>query len=353
MNAASQPGPPCPGDDRPVSTGRAAAAARLILRWGLCAAAVGWLAHTVAWSDLKRVWMTADRPLLVLGVLAFGPAPVLIAVRLQWVLAVHEIRLSLWDAIRATFAGNFVINALPVGTTGGDTVKAFYIARGTPRKHEAVTCIFLDRAIGVLGLLLLAGTTSLVHWRHPTFAGVGRLVALAVSLLLAGMGVYFSDRVRRFLRLEQLLARLPLGRHIERVDRAVLAFRGRWWRLTACLLLSVLLQLICIVSIFLAGRGLGVGEGRVLADAWVYLACTPLCLLAGALPIGGMELSYVGLFYGVAGLGTEAAAVSLSLFSRVIQMVWSLPGGLVVLQGGLGEAGARGLPPDDRPAPGT
>ncbi len=323
--------------------------ARLILRWGLCAVAVGWLTHTIAWSDLKRVWMTADRPLLVLGVLAFGPAPVLIAVRLRWVLAVHEIRLSLWDAIRATFAGNFVINALPVGTTGGDAVKAFYIACGTPRKHEAVTCIFLDRAIGVLGLLVLAGATSLVNWRNPTFAGVGRLVALAAGMLLAGMGVYFSDRVRRLLRLERLLVRLPLGRHIERVDRAVLTFRGRWWRLTACLLLSVVLQVICIVSIFLAGRGLGVGGGRVLADGWVYLAYTPLCLLAGALPIGGMELSFVGLFYGVAGLGTEAAAVSLSLFSRIIQMVWSLPGGLVVLQGGLGAAKQSGVQSEDSP----
>ena len=349
MTASPGPTPLLPRDGRPSPAGWAAAAARLILRWGLCAAAVGWLAHTVAWSDLKRVWMTADRPLLVLGVLAFGPAPVLIAVRLQWVLAVHEIRLSLWDAIRATFAGNFVINALPLGTTGGDTVKAFYIARGTPRKHEAVTCIFLDRAIGVVGLLLLAGVTSLINWRNPTFAGAGRVVGVAVALLLAGMGLYFSDRVRGLLRLERLLARLPLGRHIERVDRAVLAFRGRWRRLTACLLLSALLQVICIVSILLAGRGLGISGGGWLTDGWVYLAYTPLCLLAGALPIGGMELSFVGLFYGAAGLGTEAAAVSLSLFSRVIQMLWSLPGGLVVLQGGLGAAEKSGVQSEDSP----
>ena len=50
--------------------------------------------------------------------------------------------------------------------------------------------------------------------------------------------------------------------------------------------------------------------------------------------MGVMEGVYQGLFAEAAGLGTPEAAVLLSLFSRVVQLLWSLPGALVVLKAG-------------------
>jgi len=81
------------------------------------------------------------------------------------------------------------------------------------------------------------------------------------------------------------------------------------------------------------GRGLGLVGEHFLADLWVYLGYTPVCFLAGGLPIGAMELTFAELFADAARLGTREQALSLSLVGvRVVQLVWALPGALVVLQ---------------------
>jgi hypothetical protein len=271
--------------------------------------------------------------LLLLSVLTFGPAPVLLAMRLKALLAVHDVRLSAWQAIKVTFAGNFVINALPVGTPGGDSVKAFYIARDTPHKHEAVTVVFFDRVIGVLGLVLMSGVVVLLDWHNEAFHKWGRIVGVLVLIIVAGGGIYFSRRTRQLLRLDWILARLPLSGHLQRIDRAMFEFRQHPRRVLGCLLLTNLLQFNCIASLFLGGWALGmVDHARPWSSFAVYLAYTPICYLAGALPLGVMEGGFQQLFSGAARLGTLEAALSLSLFSRFTQLVWALPGGLTVLR---------------------
>jgi hypothetical protein len=126
---------------------------------------------------------------------------------------------------------------------------------------------------------------------------------------------------------------LPLGHHLQRIDRAVFEFRSRPGRVLLCVVLADILQINCIVSLFLAGWALGmVNPEAPWSSLPVYLAYTPICYLAGALPLGVMEGGFQQLFSGVAGLGTMEAALSLSLFGRFIQLIWALPGGLIVLR---------------------
>lgn len=305
-----------------------------LVRWAVCIAAVTWLVTQSKWSEFKRVLDSADWRLAVLAVLAFGPAPVIIAIRLKVLLHVHHIHLTVWQAIKVTFAGNFIINALPVGTSGGDAVKAYYVARDTPHKHEAVTCVFFDRVIGVVGLVGLSGVILIINWDNPAFAGLGQTIAVLVALMMIGAGTYFSTRMRRLLRLEKIVARLPLGTHLQRIDAAAFAFRHRVGRLMACLALSTALQVTAVFSMFLAGWALGMVAEHPWSSLPVYLAYTPICYLAGALPIGVMEQFFKEFFVDAAGLGTREAAYSLSLLGRLIQLTWALPGLLVVLSAG-------------------
>jgi len=307
-----------------------------ILRWAVCILAISYIVHSTQWDQLRQAVATADRRLAFFSILAFAPAPLLLALRLKWLLVVNDVHLSVWQAIKVSFAGNFIINALPVGTSGGDAVKAYYIARTTPLKHEAITTVFFDRVIGVVSLLAMSGTVVLLDWRNPAFAAFGQTIAIAVVVLVAGSCIYFSFRLRRLFRLDLLLERLPLSAHIQRIDKAVFAFRYHIRRVLASLILTVVMQVICIVSLFIAGWALGMvaDPDRPLASLPIYLAYTPLCFLAGALPLGVMEGVYQGLFTQAAGLGTPEAAVLLSLFSRIIQLIWALPGALVVLKAG-------------------
>jgi len=319
-----------------------------LVRLGVCLLAVAWLYRATDWQEIRNTLANVNWRIALLGLLVFGPAPVLIGVRLKWLLAVHDIHLSIWKALKFTFVSNFLIHALPLGTSGGDALKAWYVARETPHKHEAVTTVFIDRVVGVVGLVLLSGLMVVINWNNPAMASWGE-AALAkpwmkvlsprglIGLLLAGMvlggAVYFSRWTRRVLRLEQILARLPLAHHLQRLDQAVFEFRNHRRRVLACLFLAMVLQIWSVMSVFLSGWALGMVSAHPWRDFAVYLAYTPICFLCGALPLGVMEVIYVQLFARAAKAGTEAAAVSLSLMSRLIQLVWALPGGLAILTG--------------------
>jgi uncharacterized protein (TIRG00374 family) len=319
------------------------------IRLAVCAGAIAVLAVRTNWSEFAGAIRSADGRLVLLSILAFAPAPVLISLRLKWLLAVHDVHLGLWQALKVTFAGNFIISALPVGTSGGDALKAFYIARDTPHKHEAITTIFFDRVIGVVGLILMSGLMVLLNWGNPAFEQYGRPIALLTVCFFAGAGVYFSRRMRKLLRLDEIVARLPLAAHVQRVDRALFSFSHHRGRVLAALLLTMLLQGIAIVSLFFGGWAVGLVGASPAAAFPVYLAYVPICFLTGALPIGVMELTFVQLFSRAAGLGSEAAAVALSILGRFIQLVWALPGGIVVLKGGSMQAASESA--EDPPAP--
>jgi len=303
-----------------------------LLRYGVCVAALGWLAYSTDWGRLRHVLAEANWRLALVGLLVYGPAPIGLAIRLKVLLAAQDIHISLWQAIRVTFAGNFIIAALPVGTPGGDSAKAYYVARDTPHKHEAVTAVFFDRVIGLLGLILMSGVMVAMDWRNPAFKTWGRPIALLFLLFMLGMTVALSRRLRRWLRIDRLLAVMPLSSHLQRVDRAVLTYRHYPRHLAASLVLSFLLQVVSIVSIYLTGWALGLVGGSPGRAFPVYLAYTPIAFLAGAFPLGVMEVTFRQLLADAAKLGSPEAAISLSFLCRIIQLVWALPGMLVVLK---------------------
>lgn len=304
------------------------------IRYGVCVAAITWIVTQIDRDKLSDVVTTVDLHRMALAFLAFAPVPVFISLRLKVLLGVQSIRLSMWETLKVTFAGNFLTFALPFGTGGGDSVKAYYVARQTQRKHEAVTTVFFDRVVGVIGLLGLAGIVCLANWRYPAFRDVGRIVGIFTLVLVLGSCVFFSYRLRKLFRLDRILAALPLSGHIQRIDRAVFAFRHRPGPLLGCLALTVVLQFVSVVSTFLAGWSLGlVGDNT--AEAFiVYLGYTPICFLAGVLPPGVMEELSNQLFAQAADLGVAEAAYVLGFAIRIIQLTWYLPGLMVVLRAG-------------------
>ena len=301
------------------------------VRFAIAAAALTWLWLETDWGHLRRVLAEADWRLVLIGAACFGPAPFLLAFRLKLLLGVQGIDLRFGRVVRAAFASNFVTHALPLGTGGGDTVKAYDIARQTPKKHEAITAILFDRLIGMGGLLSLSGIMVLLDWNNPAFEQYGRPIALAILLLACGLVIAFSRRIRRFLQVERILAALPFGAHLTRMDRAVFAFRSRPRTIGACWALTFILQINSVAVMFLIGWALGLVGDSPLSAAVVYLAYTPICFLTGALPIGVMEVAFAELLAGAGNLGTREAAISLSFMGRIVQLLWAVPGAWFVL----------------------
>lgn len=287
---------------------------------------------------VKDVVHSLDWPLAILGLAVFAPCPVAIAVRLKWLLDAQRIRLTYWEAVKITYAGNFLNFAFP-GLTGGDVVKAYYVAKHTDLKHEAVAVVFFDRVLGLACLVGLGGAMVLIGWKDPAVTGFGRDVGILALILVVGATIYFSRRVRGLLRYERWIERIPLGPHVRRLDQAAFLYRGHKSVLLRCASLTWALQIVSVVAVFFGGwalRMVGESPGGALVP---YLLYIPLGWLIGAVPIspqglGVMEAAYIHFFVHSAKLAnSESQAFFLAMIGRLIQMAWALPGLWIVFTG--------------------
>ena len=277
-----------------------------------------------------------DLGLGLFAILIFLPVPILQSIRLVWMLAVQDVKLTYWNATKLSYAGNFFNFALP-GMVGGDLIKAYYITRFTHRKTEAVTIVFLDRVIGLMGLMILATVTMLFAWSRLEWSAAYRN-ALALSMgtiwggLLLGCLILFSGRLRRLFRFSELASRLPAGDQLLRIGRATVSMRTHKWLVFISLANTIVLQLIVVVAAHVMALAL-----HMKGHFSLYYMCVPLGFLVGAIPLtpqafGIMEGVYL-VFFTSGGLNPASTAFAFALANRLTQLVWAIPGVLVPLLG--------------------
>jgi len=267
-----------------------------------------------------------------LALLAMSPATFVIAWRLRLLLSAQNIGLSMRDAILLSFAGNFFNFAMP-GTTGGDLYKAYHIAKQTHKRAEGVTIVFLDRVIGLISFLLLATAAIFVSWGKDIIGIYGKWVGYLMVAFIIGCGFYFSRRVRRWIRYDFLLRKLPFGDKLQRIDDTVFNFRYHPGKTTLAVAVSIGLHLLCVVSLYCLARGLGIEPGPTRSYGDLYLACL-LCFVVGYL-FAAIPISFQGIgileavFYRVLVTGEWCSPnqmIAMTIGIRIIQIVWSLPG---------------------------
>lgn len=276
---------------------------------------------------------SADPRTILLSLLCFAPVPVLQSVRFRWMVRAQDIDLSVWEAMKLCYAGNF-LNFVALGSTGGDVFKAYYVSTHTHRKTEAVTTVLLDRGVGLAGLVLITLLAMALRLHDPRIREWLPAVGLLLAGLLVGVLVAFSGRARRRMRLERLIDHLPWSDHVHRIDAATYRMRHHPRLLAAALALTVVLQGLAITSFALAGVGLGMRGGlEVYPD---YLCFLALGMLVAAVPIsyqglGTMDAALQIFLRGV--YGNFSQVLFLGFAIRLVQLAWSLPGALVPLTG--------------------
>jgi uncharacterized protein (TIRG00374 family) len=271
---------------------------------------------------LKTVLRLADWAWLGLALALIFIATVIAVYRWGLLLRGVDLGIPFARAFNLTFIGAFFNNVMP-GLTGGDLVKAIYIAREHPnRKTEAIITVLLDRVLGFTGLALVAGIAI------PTDLERYGAVAPGIFLLLAGLAafacVFFSRRVRAAVRLDALLKRLPFQGIVQKIDRAVFLYRFRLDLVGVSLLLSMVVHTLIIAGFALIGHAL-----HIELDTLTYFAVIPISLIAAALPLtpGGLGIAEAANIYFLGTVGvSRAAALSLFFLYRILQVLVSLVG---------------------------
>ncbi len=235
------------------------------------------------------------------------------------------------DAFRYNYVGIFFNNFM-LGSTGGDLLKAYLVAQDSAHKTRAVTSIFVDRLAGIISLALVALLAIGFNLHRPELREAAVVVAAIVGCLSVGAVLYFSAWARRHPWVQGALRRLPLETVRREVDVALHLYRDHKAAAAAAIGLSLVSHLVTLAQAWGFSIALGVRNVQLLH----FCSFLPVIMIASALPIsiGGLgvgEAAYVRLF-GPVGM-TPSQAVTLSLIGRALNLLFSLPGGLLLAIG--------------------
>lgn len=260
------------------------------------------------------------------------------AIRWRMLLGVQGIHITLAESVRLTWIGWFFNNWLP-GATGGDFVKAWYIARQTHHKPEAVTVVFLDRFIGLIAMCMMGAAAVAVSLGDTRVRVAQTIVGLFLAGTILAAVVFYSHTLRRTLRIDRLLAVLPLRSTVEKVDRALFAYRYHKATVAISVAYSWGAQVVSVLAMWWLATGLG-----SLAAWYHYFVSMPVVWIGWSLipvPGGfGVAETLAQKLFGPSVLGgpsplpaAEAATLALAMMLayRVVQLVVSLPGGVLYL----------------------
>jgi uncharacterized protein (TIRG00374 family) len=271
-------------------------------------------------------------PLLLFGAAWVGVCIFLCVQRWNLILRAQGFILPFRRLFALCFVGQF-FNSFMLGSTGGDLVKAYYVAAETHhRKAEVVSTVFIDRIMGLIGLMILTGIV--MACRLPFFLSTAPTrVALVINLaqltgsvagIIAVARKNVLEKSALFRHLEQ---RTSLGQLLTRVHGVFQFCLRDPALLVKTTLLSIVNHVAFLVCIFYLAMALDIRMG--------FLDCLtvfPVINTVSAMPVTlnglgtreGMCIYLLGIF-GV----SPAKAVTLSLFIYGSVLVWSVFGGMV------------------------
>ena len=258
------------------------------------------------------------------------------AVRWQLLLGVQGIRITYRESLRLTFIGWFFNNWMP-GSTGGDFVKAYYIARQTNRKTEAVTVVFLDRFIGLVAMCMLGAAAIAVSLEDERVRTAQIIVGAFLGAVAVGGTIFYSRTLRRLLGVDRILAHLPLREIVGRVDACVFVYRYHKGKIALAMAYSWLTQVVSILAVWWLATALGSHASWdryfvIMPVVWIGWSLIPVPGGVGVAESLAQRL-FGAAVLGMAGSAAEAATLALAMMLayRAVQLVVSLPGAFFYL----------------------
>jgi glycosyltransferase 2 family protein len=310
---------------RPRRSGRAILLIKVAIS-GLLLAVLFWRADRTA---LVQSLGSLPFPVFLACAVLYILGSVISTVRWWLLLRAEGIRIPVWRLSLVYFQGAFFSLFLPT-LIGGDIVRGVFIHRMTGGHDASVASILVDRLSGFAALMTIALVALLVPSGMLGDSQVAAMI-VAIAALFAGlMAVLVNERLMdrasgllRLVGLERFQAKL------QGMMDALHRYRKHHRALAQAFLLSVLLQVLIIVTYYFIGVGLNLGAPLV-----YFFLFVPLITVLAMLPvsIAGLGVRESGVVYFFAKVGVGAgAALGMSLVWFSLTVVVSGLGGLAFL----------------------
>jgi uncharacterized membrane protein YbhN (UPF0104 family) len=254
---------------------------------------------------------------------------------LRWciLLWAQEVKISLWQAYRITWATNFASNFLP-STIGGDGFRMLAIHPYTGRKTISIGSVALDRIINMAAMaclipapLMIFGETLMslraaVLWRR------GNLLSLATTLPPG-------------LQKLRVLARV-FEKYFPKIVSAFRLWVSKPWAFVYAFLAAWPSNLLPMAATYLLARQLGMN-----VTYWQVLGVQTVSYFLSVLPISvnglGLREVVFTTLYSALGASIEQAS-TLALVTRFLTILSTLPGAIWLTSAVTGAAGLDETP---------
>jgi uncharacterized membrane protein YbhN (UPF0104 family) len=291
------------------------------------------------WDELtahpKNYWILTAALLVAMAAVALSFARWCVLVRCQ------GIDLTMLEAFRLGSIC-FLLSFVSAGSVGGDLFKAIFLARRRPGKRvQAVASVFVDRGVGLYGLLLLVALALLIRDPSDAFAlgsqdvqdvklDIGKIKLATAVLATAGTAVLallvFGGRV-----VDRLIRRgstLPLvGGLIHHVGPPLRMFHHHPIAFGVSIVMSLAVHLMLAISMYCVARGLYPAP-PTFAD---HLVIVPIGMLVSALPltpagVGLLEATIDYLYRVIPATVTKASGTLVALVFEFVKLVLGIIG---------------------------
>lgn len=279
--------------------------------------------RTIDFEEVGRVIMSTQYQWLLLAVVFQLLSTLLAGYRWSLVMTMMSFVEDTAFYIKSYFKGTFFNQGLPT-SIGGDAIRVLDVAGTGYRKRDAFTGVFVDRLLGLTGLLLMTLFAS-VFSQGLLPDGLYLVINIIVLTGLSGfMVVLFFYKLNFF-------ERWRFGRYLLRTSIQLMNVMRGAKNTTVQMGLGMIIHILSMLNIYCIGIGLGLEFNFM-----TYLVIVPPAILLTLIPIslagwGVREGALIGLF---TILGADKSIIlSLSVLYGIILIVASLPGLQVYLIG--------------------
>jgi hypothetical protein len=307
---------------------------RISLTVLLTALAVAYLVWKVDVGDSVDTLLDASPWWFGLAVAIMILTALPMALRWQWLMRAQRMEDTFAWLTRAYFVSYAASQVLPT-SIGGDAMRVYETARRHPGRTGDVTAIILlERGLGGAGTVLLGALGFLLAVGRYDVGAYLWLEGLFVLGTLVLVFLFFARSARPLLqRTSPLLRRVRVERPLRALYDGVHHFRGHVGLLAAVFAFTTAIQAVRILSIWAAGRAVGIDLGPR-----IYYVMGPLFFLVLLVPftlngIAVREAFFVS-FLGSVGVAADEAFAAGFLFFLVTTSL-ALPGAAILLWEGI------------------
>lgn len=314
-----------------------------LLKAGISIALLGVLFSRV---DVGRLWQVARSASLPWLSGALALYYVMIAVSAwRWGLLLRAQGVSFtFRRLSSSFlVATFFNNFLP-SNIGGDVVRIADTAPAAGSKTLATTVVLIDRAIGLLGLVLIAalGATLSVRFQPSDLGPLSPALLWAGfggATLLAAPALLMPEGFTRLLQPLRVFHAEWIDKRLERLTSALTRFRETPAALAGCFTGAIVVQVVLVLFYVAIAHSM-----RIPVGFGELALIVPISFIVQMLPISmngfGVREATFGFYFTRLGLPLESALL-VSFVGAAVIMVFSLSGGAVYLSRTKAQAAAQ------------